>query len=85
MGYRISYDTSGDVKKVRYWEKYMSRICKVFLIGAALFVLLWAESADFTATLHAFEVMAMELGQGSGFKEAFSEFCLDVLEGAEIG
>lgn len=85
VAYQISYDATGGVKKVRYSGKYMSGVMTIFLIVFILFSVLWFNGLDVVTTVEALEEMACNIGNGNGIKEAFSEFCIDILEGAELG
>lgn len=85
MGYQIKYDASAGSKRItnrKIWLKYGAiGLLTVVMIGAAV----WSLGADWAVTVSALEGMAVDLEQGSGLKEAFSAFCLEVLKGAEIG
>ena len=85
LGYRIQYDNYG---AARYRSRKVRRvnpwICLCGIILAVL-ALRYISGMDFKVTATALEDMAVNLQQGSGVQEAFSRFCLDVLQGAQIG
>lgn len=85
MGYEINYDIWGKMS-LSSDRKKVFKICfwifTVVTLGAFLF---YAAGNELSAAVSALDVMALELQEGSGIKEAFSEFCIDILEGAELG
>ena len=83
MSYRINYDIWGKMSQISRKKKVLKMCLWLFavvILGIFLFY-----NNEFSDTVSALEVMAQELREGSGIKEAFSEFCIDVLEGAELG
>ncbi len=85
MGYEIRYDLSGKMRKISAGQRRMKYIGGIFLTLAVLTTVIWSLGADWAVTVDAFEEMARDLGQGSGIQQAFSGFCLDILQGASRG
>lgn len=85
MAYQITYDLSGYMKRISQWKRRLAYFSGMLLVIAVIIALLWTAGGDWSVTVSALEGMAEDLGQGSGLREAFSEFCLDVLRGAECG
>ena len=85
MHYQISYDQTGCAQRIsaaKVWIKYIT----IGVIATAFFwSVLWSTGMDWGATLDALEQMAVNLGDGENMKDAFSEFCLDILKGAQCG
>ena len=82
MEYQIQYNLNGkskSTKPVAKWLKY-GAYGLMFLCICEL--LIWTAGVDLRAVWTAAEIMADALKQGSGVKDAFSEFCLDILRGA---
>ena len=96
MGYRVEY---GPVKKVRGLEKRVSRRSALTGLCLLLFVLLvctcWPEGAealrklvfpgDPAVTAAALEALTCELRSGEAVSDSLRNFCLQILEGAELG
>ena len=85
MGYRILYECTGEANRIALWKIRMkhlgiSAICVVLAILA-----IWTSGIDFSATAGAMEEMADAFRDGADFQEAFSVFCIQILEGAECG
>lgn len=85
MGYKIVYDLAGNAKEISGWKKPRKYLVNVLLVLGAIFLVFWIWGGDLAATVMALDAMAESLGQGSCLQEAFSEFCLDILIGAECG
>ena len=85
MGYQITYGFTGDAKRVDLWKIRLKRLGMV--AGGVLFLLsvLWISGVDWSVTVGAMDDMAETLSQGADFADAFSEFCIDILQGAELG
>lgn len=85
MDYQIKYELTGEAKRItagKVWLKYVGFGLLVIGLCAAV---LWSAGGDWTVTVGALEGMAKDMEQGSDFREAFSSFCLEVLQGAECG
>lgn len=83
MGYKINYDIWGKMTKISRKKKVFQLFFWVFaavVVGVFLFY-----GNGFRSAVSSLEVMAQEIQEGNGIKEAFSEFCIDILEGAELG
>lgn len=82
MEYKISYDQFGNAKKVTNVLKW-ARIGTGLLAACGIIAaILWSFGGDWQTTGTAFEEMASHLAQGQSVKEAFSTFCLEILNGA---
>ena len=85
MGYKIVYDLAGNAKEISGWRKPLRYLFSALLVFGVVLLFFWIWGGDFTVTVTALDAMAESLGQGSSLQEAFSEFCLDILIGAECG
>ena len=83
MGYRINYDIWGKMSQISRKKKLLKMCFWVFAAAVVGFFVFYGSA--FHSAVSALEVMAQEIQEGSGIKEAFSEFCIDILEGAELG
>lgn len=85
MAYQIQYDISGNMKRRStrwHWLKYAACALLALATFAGLFRM---ANDDWAITVSALERMAEDIGHGSGLQEAFSDFCLDILQGAHSG
>ena len=82
MGYQVNYQTSGKVRRISGKRKRIQICFVVLCFCGALGAIFWAGRDEVMTTIAALDLMAMELGQGSSMKEAFTAFCLQVLQGA---
>lgn len=85
MGYQITYGFNGEAKRVDLWKvrlKYLEMITIAVLLMVSI---VWISGADWAVTVSAMEEMAETLSQGEDFVDAFSAFCIDILQGAELG
>ncbi len=85
MGYQITYGFTGEAKRVDLWKiriKYLAFgvICVLLLISAA-----WMFELNWQVTVRAMDEMAETISQGEDFADAFSAFCINVLQGPECG
>ena len=85
MKYRIVYTSSGGMHYQSSHCRQIRNLCRVVLAVAVASLILWMSVSDWPATVDALEVMAQQLGQGSGVSEAVDAFCLELLQGAELG
>ena len=85
MNYQIKYDCKGDSTRIYGTRKWLKRICVGLVCGVLILICVWSFRADWSVTLNAMESMAGAIGQGSGMQDAFGEFCLDILQGADCG
>ena len=85
MHYQIKYDWTGSSRHISPMKKWLIRIGLSICVTGLCAVILWSMNADWEVTLDALESMADSLQQGSGIQDAFAGFCMDILEGAEIG
>ena len=82
MNYEIKYELSGDAKRISAAKKWM-KIATFGLAGVCIIsAIIWSFDGNWALTATALEDMAANLGDGMGIREAFSEFCLEILEGA---
>lgn len=82
MRYEIKYEWMGKARHIssgRLWLKYMGFLCMGLCACAFL---LWTVGGDWSVTVNALEGMAADLQNGINVNEAFSSFCIEVLEGA---
>ena len=82
MHYQIKYDQTGFAKHVgsaKIWLKYVAIALSIAGICWGIF---WSLGMDWRVTVDALEQMAAELSTGSSITEAFSGFCLEILQGA---
>lgn len=85
MGYQITYGLTGEAKRIDLWKirlKYLGIITIAVLLMTSI---VWISGADWAVTVSALEEMAETLSQGENFADAFSGFCIDILQGAELG
>lgn len=82
MAYRIEYEHAGTAK--RNCGRGIIFKYALWSLGTVAIVtaILWSLGGDWTVTVGALESMAKSLGKGSAWKEAFSDFCLEILQGA---
>ncbi len=85
MSYRIRYDSCGITRYISGKKHKFTLWLFPSCIILSVIVLRYISGMDFHVTAMALENMAAHLKQGSGVQEAFSQFCLDVLQGAQIG
>lgn len=85
MHYQIKYGCTGDSRRISCIKKWTSRVGVGLCILALCVVFLWSLNGDWAVTVAAMEDMAGAIAQGSGIKDAFGAFCLDILKGAELG
>ena len=85
MDYQINYGFTGDAKRIHIWQIWMKRIGYLALCIMLIVTLSWISGANHAITVSAMEDMAEMLRQGEAFTDAFSEFCMDILQGAECG
>ena len=85
MGYEIHYGPAGEMRKIARYRKHLKKTLVLFILVAVLLLLYHAFDEEIYVMVAALEGMAGNVQEGSGIKEAFSEFCLDILEGANIG
>ena len=82
MAYQITYDLSGHMIKIPRWKRRLKVFTGVVFMIAVIAVLFWTARGDWTVAWRALDTMAENLGQGSSLQQAFSGFCLDILQGA---
>lgn len=82
MGYQIQYHFSGKARRISAKNRRLQISLLILCVCVSLSILLWAGKKELTTSIAALELMAMKLGQGSSMKEAFTAFCLQVLQGA---
>ena len=85
MNYQIKYDQTGEAKRVTAVKLWMKFAGLVFLVVGLCLAVAWSFDGDWAVTVSALETMAEDLEQGSGLKAAFSEFCIEILQGAKCG
>lgn len=85
MSYQILYGFAGDAKRVGLWKKWMKYVEIFAIVVLCLISVFWISGADWAVTVDAMEEMAETLSQGEDFADAFSGFCIDILQGAELG
>ena len=84
MSYEIVYEISGSMKRLPRWKKTTKWITAVFAAFVLLAAFLMPLHTQWRSTWNALDGFANNLGQGSGIADAFSEFCIDILNDAEI-
>ena len=82
MAYEIAYDLSGQMRRIPQWKRQLRRFVGAITVIGVIVALIWVAGADWPVTVAALDAMAENLVQGSGLQEAFSGFCLDILQGA---
>lgn len=85
MYYQIKYGQTGQAERISKAKVWVKNITFVLIGAAVCWSILWSTGMDWGVTVDALEQMAIELSNGENLKEAFSGFCLDVLEGAQCG
>lgn len=85
MGYQILYGSAGDAKRVGLWKKWMKYIGYFTIAALILIAAFWICGWDWNVTVSAMEKMAATISQGEDFTDAFSSFCLEILQAAEAG
>lgn len=85
MGYQIAYEITGEAKRVDLWKIRLKYLGIITISVLLIISFLWISGADWAVTVSAMEAMAETLSQGEDFSDAFSTFCMDVLQGAECG
>ena len=81
MEYQIQYDRQGKSRRRRPAGKWQKNCVHIVLLVGAAAILLWSADVNVREIISAADMMADALKQGSGVKDAFSEFCLDILRG----
>lgn len=81
MGYKIRYDTEGNAKRIvkQLWiKKFLVVFCVIIgMISATM----WVLSGDWMLTRNAMNHLSVNISQGENIKDAFSSFCLEILQG----
>lgn len=85
MGYQIQYGLSGEMRRISASRKWARNALKALAVIAVVMVAAWSLGADWGVIVTALESMAGQLREGGGMQEAFSSFCLEILEGAKGG
>ena len=81
MAYQIVYDLTGKMEKISQCKGILKRFKSIIIVIGVIIALFWTAGGDWKITLTAIDTMAENLGQGCGLQEAFSDFCLDILQG----
>lgn len=82
MGYSICYDGAGAAhRRVRGAKKRRGRIR--YILAAIVGIVVWYSLRE-TQVMEWIEDLAQALGQGRPLAEAFSDFCLEILENAAL-
>ena len=84
MGYEIHYGPAGEMRRIAKYKVHLKKTLALIAFVAVLLLLYHAFDEEIHLAVNALEGMAGKVQEGSGIKEAFSEFCLEVLEGANI-
>ena len=92
MAYKIQYDTTKYEKgnRIKRSIKCIGIVCSIFLFIIALSAVKQNKihrmliPGDSKITSVAFTDMAMDIRQGKGVREAFGEFCTEIMENAKI-
>ena len=82
MGYEIKYEWMGKARRLTPLNKWVKVFRTIILAVCVFACMLWIIGGDWELTLRALEAMAEDLRQGIDVKNAFSEFCIEVLESA---
>ena len=82
MGYRIKYQWMREAQQITTAGKWFKvGMVLLFMVCAAGF-LFWLSGGVWSTTVSALEGMAEDIRGGENLKDAFSTFCLEVLQGA---
>ena len=85
MGYQILYGSTGDAKRMGLWRKRL-KYAGIFAIAVLILITaFWISGGNWAVTVSAMEEMAATISRGEDFADAFSSFCLDILQAAEAG
>ena len=84
MGYEIRYGSPGEMRRIAKYKIHLKKVLSLFVLATALLLLYHAFDKEICVAVNALEGLAGKVQEGSGIKEAFSEFCLDILEGANV-
>lgn len=82
MHYQIKYDQTGQATRSSTIKLTLKHIGITLLIVAIFWGIFWSMGMDWRVTVDALEQMAAEVSTGSSITEAFSGFCLEILQGA---
>lgn len=82
MAYEILYGVSGKARYVSKHKKILQYSGYALLMAAMIGSLFWSAGGDWAATVSAFEQMANAFSRGDSVTDAFSAFCLEILQGA---
>lgn len=83
MNYQIRYDQNGKSDHISLYRKWATALTLVLLIIFVCWVGLWSLGGNHAVTIGALENMAVSLQNSGNISEAFSDFCLEILNGAE--
>lgn len=81
MEYQIRYDRNGESKRIKPSGKWLKYCRRLLVILCVICSLLWALDVDMSQVFSAADSLVVSLQEGNGIEDAFSEFCLDILEG----
>lgn len=82
MHYQIKYDPIGQAKHASFAKIWLKYAAIALSIAGICYGIFWSMGMDWGVTVDALEQMAAEIGTGGSITEAFSGFCLEILQGA---
>ncbi len=85
LSYQIQYNNHGTTRYISCKKYSFAPWFRFFCAVLAIVALGFLSGGDWRVTTTALENMAANLKLDIGVQEAFSQFCLDVLQGAQIG
>lgn len=85
MNYQIKYELTGEAKRISALKRWTTYVGLTIIAVIVCLSIAWSLGGDLAVTLGALETMAEDLEQGSELKAAFSQFCIEILQGAECG
>jgi len=82
LNYQLKYECHGTVRRISSQKRLLYRLAWICGAVLLLMILIWSSGGDGEVTRQALENMASSIGQGADVREAFSAFCLEILQGA---
>ena len=85
MSYQIKYTALGTAKYIPKIRRHSHRIIFIFAAVTLFALLVWSSGMDWSVTMAALEEMAASVSRGEGLQDAFSAFCIEILQGVQPG
>ena len=82
LKYQLQYDFNGTARRISSYQHFFQLLGWVVAAVFLLALLIWSSGGNGEVTRQALENMAASIEQGEGLKEAFSSFCMEILQGA---